>query len=85
MSKRFRAASYRLEDRYSSQRVFLRLNERNYNPHRIKPYGLGEHGFQYHQLFEKRHGTGENNRHQDRAVKKSARQRARRQLRAGQE
>lgn len=84
MGKRFLAVRYRLE-RYSSRRAFLRLNEGDFEPHRMRPYGLEEHGFAYHQMFQKRHRSREGNRRLDRSVKKAARQRARIYLRESQE
>ena len=84
MGKRFLVIRYGLE-RYSSRRAFLRLNEGDFEPHRMRPYGLGERGFDYHQMFQKQHRSREGNRRLDRFVKKAARRRARIDLREGQE
>lgn len=84
MGQRFLALRYCLE-RYSSRRAFFRLNEGDFEPHRMRPYGLGERGFAYRQMFQKRHRAREGNRRLDRAVKKAARYRARMSLQECQE
>lgn len=85
MGKRFLQSRYRLEKRYNHRRASLRLNEKNVEPHQMKPYGLGERGFSCRSLFQKKHQSRQGNLHEKRMVKKAARQRARRQLRENQE
>lgn len=79
MGKRFFVDRYPLAN-YSSYRAFLRLNEGDFEPHQIRPYGLGSGKFAYNQMFLKKHGSRPGNRAVKRSAKKSARQRAQREL-----
>jgi hypothetical protein len=79
MGKRFFTERYPLQ-RYSPRRAWLRLNESNFEPHRMKPYGLMSHKFSYRQLFQKKHQSRQGNRQVKRAVKKATRRLARRQF-----
>ena len=80
MGKRFLVDRYPLDD-YSSRRAFLRLHEGDFEPHRMKPYGLGSGKFVYRNMFQKEHQSRQDNRLQKRSIKKSARQQARLELR----
>jgi hypothetical protein len=72
MGKRFLHARYSL-DRYSQKRAWLRLNEGDFEPHRMRPYGLVSPNFSYRQMFQKKHGSRQGRRVEDRATKKAAR------------
>jgi hypothetical protein len=79
MGRRFLAVRYPL-DGYSSRRVWLRLHEGDFEPHRMRPYGLGSGKFSYRQMFQKKHQSRLGNRLMKRAVKKAARRLARYEL-----
>lgn len=79
MGKRFLAARFPLEQ-YSRRWAWLRLHEGKSNPHQMKPYGRESGNFVYRQLFHKKHQTRQGNCTIKRAVKKTARQHARRDL-----
>lgn len=72
MGKRFLASRYPLVG-YSARRSFLRLNEGEYEPHKMKPYGISSGKFMYHQMFEKKNQSREANRRTERTMKKAAR------------
>ena len=72
MGKRFLRARYPL-DCYSLKRATLRLNEGDFEPHRMRPYGLPSSHFSYRQMFQKKHGSRQGRRAEDRAAKKAAR------------
>jgi hypothetical protein len=80
MGKRFLNERYSLE-KYSNRRANLRLNEEDFEPHQIRPYGLESSSFSYRQMFQKKHQTRLENRSVKRSVKKSARQQAKQQMR----
>lgn len=80
MGNRFLRERYRL-DRYSRHRQFLRLNERDYEPHRMRAYGIGGGEFTYYQRdARQRRGTA-GNRRGDRAAKKAVRRQGKARLR----
>jgi len=79
MGRRFLAARFSL-DKYSNRRAWLRLNEADFEPHRMKPYGLESGKFSYRQMFQKKHQFRQGNRAVERAVKKTARQQAQHHL-----
>lgn len=72
MGKRFLAARYQL-DRFSPRRAFLRMNEAEYEPHRMRPYGLVSSKFASRQLFEKKHHSRLGRQAEERATRKAAR------------
>jgi hypothetical protein len=72
MGKRFLAARYPLEN-YSQRRAHLRVNEGDFEPHHMKPYGRVSGKFSYRQLFKKKHASRQSNQIQERATKKAAR------------
>ncbi len=51
MGNRFTLARH-LRPCYSPRRVFLRLNERDFEPHRMRAYGDVKQRFAYRQMFE---------------------------------
>ena len=75
MGRRFLTDRFPLE-KYSNRRACLRLNEADFEPHRMRPYGLESGNFSYHQMFQKKRQSRQGNRVVDRAVKKTARQQA---------
>ncbi len=79
MGQRFFMARYCLSE-YSERRAFLRLNEGDYEPRRMTPYGLGSGKFSYRQMFDKKNQSRQGNRQVQRAMKKASRQQARREL-----
>ena len=72
MGKRFLAERYPLSG-YSSRRAILRLNEGDFEPHRMRPYGLESGKFRYRQIFAKKHLSRSGSRSERRVVKKAAR------------
>lgn len=79
MGRHFLNGRYHLSE-YSSRRAFLRLNEGDYEPRRMRPYGLGSGKFAYRQMFEKKNQSRQGNQKVQRAVKKGVRQQSRREL-----
>jgi hypothetical protein len=79
MGQRFLSFRYPLGE-YSGRRAFLRLNEGDFEPHQMRPYGFASGNFFYRQMFEKKHQSRQGNVAQKRAVKKAARQQARCEL-----
>ncbi len=57
MGKRFFATQYVL-GKYSTERARHRLHKADFEPHRMKPYGLASGNFSYHQMFQKNISTG---------------------------
>jgi hypothetical protein len=76
MGKRFLAQRYQIPI-YSDRRAFLRLNEGNFEPHRMKPYGIESKKFSYRQIFDKKHQSRPGNQAEKRGVKKAARRQSR--------
>ncbi len=72
MGKRFLNSRYPLGV-YSDRRVFLRLNEGDFEPRRMTPYGLGSGKFAYRQMFGKKNQSRQGNQRGQRVVKKAVR------------
>ncbi|GCE27066.1 hypothetical protein KDA_25500 [Dictyobacter alpinus] len=68
-----------LREGYSAQRISRRLNEGDFEPHHLQPYGIEGGKFSYRQMFQENQSR-QGNRQKHRAPKKSARQSARHQL-----
>ncbi len=77
MGNRFLLARNQLA-RYSPRRAVLRCNEWNYDPHRMRPYGLASGNFRHRQLFCERSVSYRQAR---RTMNKAMRQQARREER----
>jgi len=83
MGQRFILAR-NLRPMYSKRRTWLRLNEHDFEPHRMRPYGLESKKFWYRSMWhENRQRPG--NKLEDRYPKKVARQRAKHALRQEEE
>ncbi|WP_126579766.1 hypothetical protein [Tengunoibacter tsumagoiensis] len=79
MGKRFILSRYRL-DEMSSRGRSHRLNEADFKPHRLRPYGYDTGSFSYQQMFQV-HQSRSGNVADKRASKKAARQQFQKQLR----
>lgn len=65
---------------HSQLRKFLRLNEGEYEPHRIRPYAFSATKFHYRNMFEKKHTTRIEAKNAERSAKKTIRRELKRTI-----
>ena len=83
MSNRFVTAVHN-QSCYGPVRVNRMINEADFEPHRMRPYGYETGKFHYRSMWEV-HQTRSGNRFVKRMVKKAARMRAKQELRREEE
>jgi len=73
MSRRYILERLHLNLYPSIRRKFLRLNEGEYEPHRIRPYAFSSSKIRYRNMFEKKNSTRLETINARRSTKKSIR------------
>lgn len=76
MGHRYIEERYQLSTRYSPYRAHMRLNESDWEPHKLRAYGMGTGKFWYRGLFDRK----QRDQALARTPKKAERQRAKREL-----